>query len=106
MILDAQTAAITAIKPDVELKRIHSAACDIIKKANLPLYGHGTGHGIGLDIHEAPTVSALSEQVLKPGMVITIEPGLYIPGKFGIRIEDDVLVTEKGFQILTSNLYK
>ena len=106
VILKAQAAAIAAVKPGVEIKQIDFIARDIIAKAGLTLYGHGTGHGVGLDIHEAPTVSGLSKQILQPGMVITIEPAVYIPGRLGIRIEDDVLVTEKGHRVLTPELYK
>jgi Xaa-Pro aminopeptidase len=65
-------------------------------------FGHSLGHGIGLDIHESPRVSPTSDQILRPGMVITVEPGIYLPGKFGVRIEDDVLITATGGEILTS----
>jgi len=61
----------------------------------------GTGHGLGLEIHEAPRVAAGQKEVLQPGMVITIEPGVYMPGKWGVRIEDTVVVTETGSEILT-----
>jgi Xaa-Pro aminopeptidase len=67
-------------------------------------FGHGTGHGVGLEIHESPTVSSRSDTVLKPGMVITVEPGIYLPGKFGIRIEDMVLITQNGNEVLTRDL--
>ena len=62
------------------------------------------GHGIGLDIHEPPTISEIEEEVLRSGMVITIEPGIYIPGKLGIRLEDDILVTKSGHKILSPQL--
>lgn len=64
---------------------------------------HSTGHGVGIDIHELPVVSLNSETILEPGMVITVEPGIYIPGLGGARIEDVVLVTESGFRTLSRN---
>jgi len=64
-------------------------------------FTHSTGHGLGLEIHEAPKIAAAQKQVLQPGMVITIEPGIYLPGKWGVRIEDTVVVTETGCEILT-----
>ncbi|MCF6094167.1 Xaa-Pro peptidase family protein [Microaerobacter geothermalis] len=64
-------------------------------------FGHGTGHGIGLDIHEEPRLSLTGETVLQPGMVVTVEPGIYIPGLGGVRIEDDVIITEEGSEIIT-----
>ncbi|MFA5251726.1 MAG: M24 family metallopeptidase, partial [Phycisphaerae bacterium] len=99
---DAQTAAIKIIKPGVTAKKIDAAAREVIRKSNLPVYGHGTGHGIGLEVHEQPLVSANSNVKLQPGMVFTIEPAVYIPGKLGVRIEDDVLVTKTGCKILTA----
>jgi Xaa-Pro aminopeptidase len=75
----------------------------LLRKSNLGKYfTHSTGHGLGLEIHEAPRVAAGQNDVLRPGMVITIEPGVYVPGKWGVRIEDTVVVTEKGCEILTA----
>jgi Xaa-Pro aminopeptidase len=100
---EAQTAALKMIKAGVAIKKIDAAAREVIRKSGLPVYGHGTGHGLGLEVHEEPVISADSKAKLQPGMVFTIEPAVYIPGKLGIRIEDDVLVTETGYKILTRN---
>ena len=66
-------------------------------------FGHSTGHGLGMEVHEAPRLSKLSDDVLKPGMVVTVEPGIYIDGLGGVRIEDDVVITESGIHILTKS---
>ena len=99
----AQAAAIKIIKPGVKITQIDTAARQVIDTAGLPVYGHGTGHGFGLEIHEDPFLKPDGKGKLKPGQVITIEPGIYIPGRLGIRIEDDILVTETGHKILTRN---
>jgi Xaa-Pro aminopeptidase len=99
----AQAAAIKTIKPGVKLTQVDAAARKVIDKAGLPVYGHGTGHGFGLQIHEDPFLKPDGKGKLKAGQVITIEPGIYIPGKLGVRIEDDILVTKTGHKILTRN---
>jgi Xaa-Pro aminopeptidase len=99
----AQSTAIRMVKAGITIKEVDSAARDVIKKADLPVYGHGTGHGLGIEIHENPFLRPETEGILQPGHIITIEPGIYIPGKLGVRIEDDVLVTETGCEILTNN---
>ena len=99
----AQAAALKMIKAGAEIKKVDAAARSVIAEHDLPIYGHGTGHGLGLQIHEAPTLAANIKGKLKAGNVITIEPGVYIPGKAGVRIEDDILVTKTGYKILTCN---
>jgi Xaa-Pro aminopeptidase len=99
---DAQRAAVEAVKPGISAGEIDAAARKSLKKQNLSRYfTHSTGHGVGLEIHESPRIAANETDILQPGMVITIEPGVYIPDKWGIRIEDMVLVTETGCEVLT-----
>jgi len=98
---EAQAAAIEMIKPGVEKREVDARACAVIKKYDLPVYGHGTGHGLGLEVHEEPVISPNSKGKLQAGMVFTIEPGVYVPGRLGVRIEDDVLVTDSGCKILS-----
>ena len=99
----AQAAALKMIKAGAQIKKVDAAARSVIAEHDLPVYGHGTGHGLGLQVHEAPTLAANIKGKLKAGNVITIEPGVYIPGKAGVRIEDDILVTKTGYKILTCN---
>ena len=102
IVLEAQKAALDFLKPGVKCKEVDSVARDIITKKGYGKYfGHGLGHGVGLDIHELPRVSFSDDTVLLPGMVITIEPGIYLPEVGGVRIEDSVLITEEGYEILT-----
>jgi Xaa-Pro aminopeptidase len=101
-VLEAQQAAIEAIKPGVEAKQVDAAARDVLDRAGLgEAFKHGLGHGTGLQIHEIPKMSSISDETLASGMIITVEPGVYFDGDFGIRIEDDVLVTETGREILS-----
>ena len=101
-VLEAQEAGVAAVKPGARCGDVDDAARDVLKKAGLGKYfTHSTGHGVGLEIHEQPRVAAAQGTPLETGMTITIEPGVYLPGKFGIRIEDMVAVTKKGNRILT-----
>ncbi len=99
----AQQAAIKKVKAGITIKELDSVARDIIRQSDLPVYGHGTGHGLGIEIHESPFLNAQAKGVLQVGQIITIEPGVYIPNVLGIRIEDDCLVTKTGCEILTRN---
>jgi Xaa-Pro aminopeptidase len=102
-VLEAQKAAVAAVRPGVMCGDVDEAARSVLRTAGLEkAFSHSTGHGVGLEIHEGPRVATKQEQVLEPGMVITIEPGAYLPGQFGVRIEDMVLVTPKGSEVLTA----
>ncbi len=103
VVLTAQQQAIAAIRPGVPMSEVDLAARQVIADAGFAKrFGHGLGHGIGLEIHEAPRLGREQEDPLQPGMVITVEPGIYLPGWGGVRIEDDVLVTRDGHEVLTS----
>ena len=102
-VLDAQTAAKGAIRPGVLADEVDSAARNSLKRAKLAQYfTHSTGHGLGLEVHEMPRIGRGERTVLREGMVLTVEPGVYVPGTGGIRIEDDVLVTAAGAIDLTT----
>ena len=99
---DAQQAAVEAVRPGVAVGEVDAAARKVLKKAGLGRYfTHSTGHGVGLEIHETPRIAGGQTELLQPGMVITIEPGVYFPGKWGVRIEDMVVVTAGGCEVLT-----
>jgi Xaa-Pro aminopeptidase len=99
---DAQQAAIEAVRAGVKAGEVDTAARDRLRKAGFGRYfTHSTGHGVGLEIHEAPRIGDGQKEVLQAGMVITIEPGVYFPGKWGVRIEDMVVVTAGGCEVLT-----
>jgi Xaa-Pro aminopeptidase len=99
---DAQQAAIDAVRPGIAVGEVDAAARKVLRKAGLGRYfTHSTGHGVGLEIHESPRVGDGQKEILQPGMVITIEPGVYFPGKWGVRIEDMVAVNAGGCEVMT-----
>jgi Xaa-Pro aminopeptidase len=101
-VLEAQLVGIAAVRAGITAGEVDEAARRILRQAKLGKYfTHSTGHGVGLEIHEPPRLGAKQEERLVPGMVITIEPGIYVPGRGGIRIEDMVVVTENGCEVLT-----
>lgn len=102
-VLEAQEAAIAAIRPGVSAASVDAAARKVFKRLGLERYfTHSTGHGLGLEIHEMPRLGRAEETLLEPGMVVTVEPGVYIERVGGIRIEDEVLVTSRGAEVLTT----
>jgi Xaa-Pro aminopeptidase len=101
-VLEAQQAGVAAVSSGVTCAEVDEAARAVLRRVGLAdAFSHSTGHGVGLEIHEQPRVGSGQATRLSPGMVITIEPGVYLPGKFGIRIEDMVAVTPTGGQVLT-----
>ncbi|WP_017755739.1 M24 family metallopeptidase [Calidifontibacillus oryziterrae] len=102
VVLEAQIRGMKGIKPGITGKEADALTRDYIADQGFGQYfGHSTGHGIGLDIHEGPTLSMRSTTIMQPGMVVTIEPGIYIQGLGGVRIEDDVVITKDGNEALT-----
>ncbi len=102
IVLEAQQRAIRAIAPGKRACDIDAVAREHIKAAGYgERFGHGLGHGLGLDIHESPRLKYGFNDILKPGMVVTVEPGIYLPNLGGIRIEDDVIITAHGCRVLT-----
>ena len=107
IVLEAQRRAIDAIRPGVTCETVDRAAREhIASRGYGAKFGHGLGHGIGLDIHEMPRLNPNSKTVLAAGMIVTVEPGIYLPGWGGVRIEDDVCVTRDGCEVLSQSLPK
>ncbi len=100
-VLKAQCAAVDAVRPNVSCRMVDWVARSIIDEDYCGAFGHSTGHSVGVEIHEWPCFAPACEALTKPGMVITVEPGIYLEGRFGVRIEDMVLVTEAGHENLT-----
>ncbi len=102
-VLNAQKTAISALREGLACSEADKAARDIIDAAGFKEnFGHGTGHGVGIEIHEKPTLSPRSKETLAAGNVVTVEPGIYLPGEFGVRIEDMLLITPDGYKNFTS----
>ena len=103
LVLKANLAAIAAAKPGMTGKALDKVARDVIRKGGFgKCFGHSLGHGVGYEIHEPPTASKKGKMVLKPGMLVTIEPGIYLEDNLGVRIEDLVLITETGCEVLSN----
>ncbi len=103
-VLEAQNKAFALIKPGEICKNVDRAARDFIETEGYSgCFGHGLGHSIGIDVHESPSFNTVDETVLEPGMILSVEPGIYLPNQFGARIEDLVLITEKGYENLTNS---
>ena len=104
VVLEAQREALKMIKPGMVCSDIDKVARDIIKNAGYGDYfGHGLGHSVGLFIHEEPRLSPKCNDILQENMLMTVEPGIYLPGEFGVRIEDLIVVTKDGYRNLTSS---
>jgi Xaa-Pro aminopeptidase len=102
-VLEAQVAAVAAARPGITGRELDAVARGVLEGRGYGRYfRHGLGHGLGLVLHERPRLSPLSREVLRPGMVLTIEPGAYIPDAGGVRIEDDILLDDEGCTVLTT----
>ncbi|MDU0199829.1 MULTISPECIES: Xaa-Pro peptidase family protein [Paenibacillus] len=104
IVLEAQLNCLANLKPGIAGREGDAYARDVIVKHGYGEYfGHGTGHGLGMEVHESPRLSKTEDTILTPGMVVTVEPGIYLPGFGGVRIEDDAVITDTGIKILTNS---
>jgi Xaa-Pro aminopeptidase len=104
IVLEAQLHCLANLKPGIAGREGDAFARDVIVKHGYGDYfGHGTGHGLGMEVHESPRLSKTEDTILTPGMVVTVEPGIYLPGFGGVRIEDDAVITDTGIKILTNS---
>lgn len=103
VVLEAQQVAINQLRPGIMVSEVDRAARAVIEACDMgPQFNHGLGHGIGLEIHEAPRLGRKPDRPLEVGMIVTVEPGIYFPGFGGVRIEDDVLITADGHEVLST----
>jgi Xaa-Pro aminopeptidase len=103
VVLDAQLASLAAVRAGAKGEDVDAVARKVIDDAGYgKRFGHGLGHGVGLEVHEGPRLSPRSDDLLEPGEVVTVEPGIYLPGKLGVRIEDFVVVAKDGYRNLSS----
>jgi Xaa-Pro aminopeptidase len=103
LVLRAQEAALAAVRPGPTGREVDAVARAIIDQAgHAEHFGHGLGHGVGLAVHEGPRLSKTGDEALRSGMVVTVEPGVYVPGAVGVRIEDLVIVTDDGAEVVSS----
>jgi len=100
-VLSAQELVLEHIAPGRTGRQMHALAADFLNESFPGRFGHGLGHGVGLDIHEEPSLSPRSEHILVPGNIVSVEPGVYLPGECGVRIEDLVLITPDGYENFT-----
>lgn len=102
---EAQRAAIAAARPGVECRAVDRAAREVIDRAGFgDFFTHRVGHGIGIECHEPPYLNGANTEKLRPGMMMTIEPGIYVPGQYGVRIEDDIVITDRGCDVIRGEL--
>lgn len=100
-VLEAHRTVVAKLRAGASVKELDEAARRVIMDKGLPPYNHGLGHGLGLEVREGPVVSSKAKGVLKVGQVVTVEPAIYIPGRLGIRLEDDYVITEKGCRLIS-----
>jgi Xaa-Pro aminopeptidase len=101
-VLEAQEAVFAELSPGTPSAEVDAAGRGVIARSGYGrFFGHSIGHGVGLDVHEEPRLSPGTDRMLLPGMVVTVEPGIYVPGRYGVRVEEMALITSDGHEILT-----